>query len=82
MGPTKQKSAFKRAQNSDHVQNIIWAFAHHSYILYPILLANSEGPDQSVDAQADLDFHYLHIKLKGNGYFLSRGKSVKGLGMI
>ena len=44
------------------MQSIIQAFALHSYILlYPmILLADSEGPDQIADAQADLGHHCPH----------------------
>ena len=51
---SSEKGAFERAKNAHsdhpaHAQSIIRAFALHSYILkYPmILLADSEGPDQT-----------------------------------
>ena len=43
--------------------NIIRAFALHSYILTyrMILLADTEGPDQCADAQADLGLRCSHM---------------------
>ena len=66
-GPRQAKKCLQTCEkcaDSDppaHAQSIIRAFAFHSYILwYPmILLADSEGPDQT--AQADLCLLCPHI---------------------
>ena len=54
MGRVKRKSAYEHAQNTQsdhtsHAQSIIRVFALNYYVLqYPmILLADSEGPDQT-----------------------------------
>ena len=46
-----------------HAQSIIPTFALHSYILWyhMILLADSEGPDQAVDVQAELGLRCPHM---------------------
>ena len=70
MGRVKRKNAFEHAQNahSDHpaqAQSNIRAFALHLYIprmWYPIILfADSEGPDQTAKALADLRLRCPHL---------------------
>ena len=64
MGRPKWKYVFEHAQNAQiqihptHAQSLIRAFALHWYILLcpVILLADSEGPDQS-----DLGLRCLHM---------------------
>ena len=56
MGRAKRKCVFEHAQNEQiqshptHAQSIIWTFAFHWYIHWCLmfLLADSEGPDQTV----------------------------------